>query len=207
MIGCACCAGAGYYAVAGGPDATQIVHKDPISVYSAMAAGLDNAEETGMITNGAGNMLSYEIKVHKTAGKAIDVNLTIDNEAAGEAHFGFTPAKGGTETVMTGDIDVDQHVLSRAFAGTPNDRIAEIPDFAYRVALHKVLADVAEKIEAGDPVLNLKSSASDAAIPSAAGMSGSPDRWEQRRRQAMATRPMTDPNADARKYLDPYKYR
>jgi len=205
LISCAAFGVAGVAAMTGiGHDATQVVQKDPDAVYSAFSSAIGGGTASGTADYGSGGSINYTVKVKRELGKRIDLALMLNEKQAGEAHFTFSPQGDGTETLVAGDVDVDRSVLRAALADGPNGKIAEIPDFAYRLGLKKMLHDASKRIEAGmplgDPGKNLVE------VLDQEGQRAEYERLREQQEQtyrsrADATKPMIDPNESARRYL------
>ena len=187
-----------------GHDATQVVHKDPDAVYSAFSSAIGSGSASGTAEYGSGGSIGYEVKVKRESGKSIDLQLMLNQKQAGEARFTFSPQNGGAETLVTGDVDVDQSVLRAALADGPNGKVAEIPDFAYALGMKKMLHDAAGKIEAGMPLGDPGKNLVDVLDQEGhrAEYQALQDQQDSYRRRADATKPMIDPNESARRYLE-----
>lgn len=196
---------AGIAAFAGfGHDAQQVVHKDPDAVYSAFSSAIGSGSASGTAAYGSGGKIDYEVKVERESGKRIDLKLMLNKAEAGEAHFTFSPQNDGTETLVTGDVYVDQSVLRSALADGPNGKIAEIPDFAYALGMKKMLIDSAKRIESGMPLGNPHQNLVD--VLDQEGRRAEYEAARQADEQAFrvradVTKPMVDPNESARRYL------
>ena len=111
------------------------------------------------------------------------------------------PRNGGKDTLMTVRIHTDHAVLREALAGTSKARLAYAPDWMLNLTARPLLRQLAGQIEqgqaVGDPMHGFQSQADwEASLP--------PDKQRevQEWRQYDASRPMTDPNADAQKFLN-----
>ena len=186
-----------------GHDAEQVVRNSPDAVYSAFSSAIGSGSASGTAEYGSGK-IAYEIEVKRETGKRIDLKLLLNKAEAGQAHFTFSPQNGGAETLVSGDVDVDQSVLRAAFADGPNGRIAEIPDFAYSLGMKKMLHDAGKRIESGmplgDPGKNLVEVLDQQGRQEAYETARAQEEQSYRMR-ADVTKPMVDPNESARRYL------
>ncbi|HKX91852.1 MAG TPA: hypothetical protein VJM15_05430 [Sphingomicrobium sp.] len=188
-----------------GHDADQIVKKDPETVYAALDSAFSDAVADG--NHGAAAEHGQVTTIDRDPGKSLDLKVMIEGKQAVRMRFGVEPANGGADTRLTGDIDVDQAVLRESIReqGGDDAKLPAIPSFAFDMAMKKVVAEIGKKIEAGEPLGGSRSTLAMATSPDPSP-SASESRWEQRRRQEAATRPMVDPDADARKYLNQPSY-
>jgi hypothetical protein len=187
--------------LAGSHDADQIVKKDPETVYAALDSAFSDAISEG--NNGAAAEHGQVTTIDRDPGKSLDLKVMIQGRQAVRMRFGVEPANGGADTRLTGDIDVDQAVLRESIReqGGDDAKLPAIPSFAFDMAMKKVVAEIGQKIEAGEPLNGSRSTLAMATTPEPSP-SASESRWEQSRRQEAATKPMVDPDADARKYLN-----
>jgi hypothetical protein len=102
---------------------------------------------------------------------------------------------------MAVKVHTDHAVLRQALAGTSKARLGYAPDWMLNLTIRPVLQQLAAKIESGDalgdPMHGFQSQADwEASLP--------PEQQKQMQewRQYQASRPMTDPNADAKRYLN-----
>jgi len=212
LMGCACACGigGGYYALGGGHDAVQIVHKDPATVYQAFDNAFSEMVDEG--NNGVAVERGQTSTITKVPGKALDIKIEIQGQQAVRLRFGFEPARGG-DTKTTADIDVDEAVLRESIKrqhGGNDVAIPPLPQFALDLAMQKLLTEAALKIEKGEPLETPHSTyamASGSSYPSS--NYGQPD-WSKKYREEEAMRkasaPMMDPDAAARNYMGSHAY-
>jgi hypothetical protein len=181
----------------GGADASQVFHEKPDVVYDAFV------EAWSSTNNDSIGEVPVEVQTQKTANEKLDVKVLINQETATEAHFTFTPQKQGEETLVKASVSVDQAVMRKAFAGTGEGaRFANVPDFAYRVAMQRMLKKWAGRLDSGMPMTDGYATAFAKPSELDPSYASAESRYEQRRRQEKAVEPMVDPDANARRYLN-----
>lgn len=193
----------------GNGGAEQLVQKDRATVYSAFA----NAFSDGAF-NGAsqysnlwhGGMQTF---VEKPSDTKLHVTVKFDGQIASKVQFTFTPENGGSATLVKADVNVDEAVMRKAFTGTPQEQMADVPEFAYVVGMQRLMSKYARRIETAE-ALNRPS---EGWMTSARELppefyEGMPEetvaeirRHEEAERQQAAAAPMIDPNADAQRAL------
>jgi hypothetical protein len=195
----------------GGHDASQLVKEQPSIVYAGF--------ESAFSENSFGGAKQYsnlwhggmQTFVEKTPGSKLDVVTKFDGETASEAHFTFTPADGGKATLVQADVNVDQDVMRKAFAGSERDGLGNLPKAAFAQGMQRLMAKYASRIESGMP-LNLASEGWQTGGGEAPPQfyEGMPEdmradirRHDEEERQEASTAPMVDPNAEAQAYLHP----
>jgi hypothetical protein len=188
-------------------DAEQVVHKDPAVVYAAFDSAFGDAVEQG--NSGSAAEDGQVSTIERVPNKSLDLKVMMDGRQAISMRFGFEPINGGAETRLTGDIDVDQDLLRASLrkkhgsdAALPN-----IPDFAFKMLMQKLLSEAANDIEHGEPLSGARRSLAMASEPQEASTDPAERRYQEEWKQRQATQPisnaepMVDPDADARKYL------
>lgn len=183
-------------------DAEQVIRKDPGAVFDAFVDAFAASQAGSMTRFGPAAALGYEVKLDKTRDEKLDVTVLLNKAKASEVHFTFTPQNGGAETLVTADVAVDQAVMREAFAGTPQEKLSQVPDLAYRVGMQRMLKEWAERIEDGLPLAEGAESWMEPEHEPSPAMAAQERRWEEQERRQAATKPMVDPGADARKYLN-----
>jgi len=183
-----------------GADARQVVHKDPDTVYAAVERSFDNMRPSGTTFFEGGAPIPYELKVERTPEQRLTVTLWFAGRQGATADFQFTPQDNGAATLITAKLHGDHGVLRQALAGTDKAKLAYAPDWMLNLTARPVLQQLAAQIEKGD---------GDAGVPgyqSEADWEASlpPDQQNQMQawRQYDASRPTTDPDADARAYMN-----
>ena len=193
LTGAAYAAGA-YY----GSDAEQPVHQSPAAVYAAVSRMVDNMRPSGTTTFDGGAPTPYEIRTERTADQRVVVTVLFDGRTGAVADFAFRPENGGADTLMIAKIHGERSVLRPVLAGTDKARLAYAPDWMLNLTARPLLQQVAGQIERGE-------TATMPGYQTAADWESSlpPDQQKQVQewRQYDATRPMTDPNADAQNYV------
>lgn len=210
IAGCMCAGGAGFWALGGGgADAEAMVNKPPKAVYAAVADAFAYAETSQDIPGADGSNVTFQVLVEREPGERIETTLLVGGEEAGRVEFTFAAEEGGAATKMTGDIDVDEAVLQKHFHDGPNEDVANIPDFAFDLAMKAALRDMADKIENGVPLDSAGDSLADLRMQQRQGaptdmneqMAQASRRYAEQEKMRQATRPMMDPNAAAREYV------
>ena len=211
LMGAACVCGAGgYYALGGGHDAAQIVHKDPATVYAAFDSAFSDMVNEG--NNGRASERGQVSTITKVPGKSLDIKVEIQGQQAVRLRFGFEPAGSG-ETKTTADIDINQAALRDAIKrehGGNDVAVPPVPDFAVNLAMQKLLTEAAKKIENGEPLETPRSTyaMTGSDYPSSSNYGQTDWSRKYREEQAMrnASKPMLDPDEAARNYMGSHAY-
>jgi hypothetical protein len=181
----------------GGADATQVFHEKPDVVYDAFVTAWSSTNNDSI------GEVPVEVETEKTPNQKLDVKVLINHEMATEVHFAFTPQKDGAETLVKANVSVDQAVMRKAFAGTESGaRFANVPDFAYRMAMQRMLEKWASRVDSGMPMTDGYATAFAKPSEVDPDYAVQESRYEQRRKQEKASEPMVDPDANARRYLN-----
>jgi hypothetical protein len=188
-------------------DAEQIVHKDPAAVYAAFDSAFSDAVDAGNSGSAAENGQTSTIE--REPNKSLELKAMMDGKQAIRMRFGFEPVNGGAETRLTGDIEVDQDTLRAGMRKRSGEDVAlpNIPSFAFKMVMQKLLTEAANHIEHGEPLDGARHSLAMASRPQNDSTDPSERRfqaeWKQRQATAPSTTgaPMLDPDADARKYM------
>jgi hypothetical protein len=184
-----------------GADAEQLVHKGPGSVRAAIEQAVDSRGGGTMDLEG-GKPVPYELKIDDGASdEHLVVRMLMDGREGAATDIHLTPQENGEATLMAVKVHTDHAVLRQALAGTSKARLGYAPDWMLNLTIRPVLQQLAAKIESGDalgdPMHGFQSQADwEASLP--------PEQQKQMQewRQYQASRPMTDPNADAKRYLN-----
>jgi hypothetical protein len=181
-----------------GADAEQLVHKNPDEVRAAVEQAV--SERAGTMQLEGGKPVPYETKVDRADDGRTIVRVLMGGKQAAETDASFTPESGGQATLIAVKVHADHAVLRDVLAGTSKAKLAYAPDWMLNLAMRPVLRKLAEQIESGeglgDPLQGWQSEADwEASLP--------PDKQKQLQewRQYDASRPTTDPNADAQRYM------
>lgn len=137
----------------GGPDAEQVIRKDPGAVYVAFEQALTLSAQGGTVGLGS-EPVPYTVKLDKGPNERLGLTVLLNGQEAGEANFTFAPHNGGAETIVTGDIDVDLNLLEKLFGSTQDNRVAGVPPLAWNAGIRLMLRDAAQRIENGMPLDN-----------------------------------------------------
>ena len=158
-----------------GADAEQLVHKTPDEVRDAVE---ESADRSGTMNLEGGRPVPYETKVDRADDGSLVVRVMMDGRQAAITNVAFVPQDGGKATLIAVKIHTDHAVLRDTLAGTSK-----------------------AQIEAGDavadPMQGVQSDADrEAALP--------PDKQKQEQewRQYDASRPMTNPDEDAKRFMN-----
>lgn len=125
----------------------------------------------------------------------------MEGKPAGTADIVFTPQNDGKDRLMSVKLHAQGAVIREELAGTSKAKLGYAPDWLLNLAFRPVLQKLAAQIESGaqigDPMRGFQSQADwESSLP--------PDKQRQMEewRQYDASRPTTDPNADAQRYLN-----
>src|SRR5436853_253887 len=120
----------------------------PPPTYPQTYPGYGNPNQYGNLWNGG-----FQILVDQASPDRLDVVTRFDGKTSSEVHFTFAPKDGGKATLVDADVTVDTAVMRKAFTGTPQERLANVPEFAFAQGMQAMMAKYAERIEAGTPVV------------------------------------------------------
>lgn len=187
-----------------GRDSEQLVHKSPASTYAAFEDSLSAIAQKGTTSFDGGTPMAYELKVDRTPDQQLVLRLFFDGKQGAEADMDFVPQNDGKNTLVIAKVHGDRAVLRTALAGTDKARLAYAPDWMLNLTMRPVLRQLAQQVEDGETGGNAFQDWTPA---------DSEANWEARltpeQREAVAagqqyeaTRPVVDPNADARTYLN-----
>ena len=194
LVGAAWIAGSIY-----GADAEQVVKKSPSDTYAGVEQALDNVPDSGTTNFAGGTPMPYRLEVDRTPDERLTVTLLFDGREGASADFRFSPQDHGAATRMTATIHGQHAVLRQALAGTDKAKLAYAPDWMLNLTARPLLQQLASQIEAGQPATmpGYQSEADwESSLP--------PDQQKQVQqwRQYDASRPTTDPDADAQRYMN-----
>jgi len=191
-------------------DAQQFVKRDPGTVSSAFAdafseGAMGGASQYSNLWHGG-----MQILVDKKSDQAVDMVTKFDGETASTVHFAFTPQEDGKATLVDADVSTNTSVMRKAFTGTPQERLADLPESAYVTGMQRLMAKYAERIEAGMPLNRADEGwQTEATEPPPEFYEGMPEdqlaeirRHDEEERRDNAAQPMMDPNDAARRYLN-----
>jgi hypothetical protein len=194
--------GAGYAAGSYyGADAEQLVHKSPTATYAALEQALDNMRTSGTTSFEGGTPAPYEIKVDRTLDQKLVIHLLFSGRQGVQADIDLVPQDGGNATLLTTRIAADRSVLRPVLAGTDKAKLSYAPDWMFNLTFKPLLAQVAAQIEQGQPASLAGPTEADAEAKWESNLSDDQRNKVAEWRQYDATRPSTDPNADADQYL------
>jgi hypothetical protein len=180
-----------------GAQAEQLVHKSPDVTYEGVSHALDNMPQIGTTSFEGGKPVPFELKVDREPDRKLIVHMMFDGREGGRTEIDFAPQGDGTQTTVTARAHAERAVLTEALAGTSRARLAYAPDWMLNLlTVRPLLQQLAQQIESGEQT-------------SIGGMAEqesqlSPDeqRQEQEWRQYDASRPTTNPNADAQRFMN-----
>jgi len=190
-------------------DAQQLVKDDPATVSKAFADAFSEGAMGGASQYSNlwhGGMQTF---VERQSDHALDVVTKFDGETASEVHFAFTPQDGGKATLVDADVSMNTAIMAKAFTGTPQERLAGLPEAAYVNGMQRLMAKYAERIEGDMPLSRPEEGWQTAAMePPPEFYEGMPEaqlaeirRHDQEERQDAAAQPMMNPNDAARRYM------
>ena len=185
-----------------GSDAEQVVHKSPEVTYAGVEQALSHVRPSGTTFFEGGAQIPYELKVEPTAGERLVVTLTFNGQQGAQADINFVPRNDGKDTLVTAKIHADHSVLRTALAGTDKARLAYAPDWMLNLTLKPILKQLAEQIEQGQNATVQGMTEADAEAQWESNLSDDQKQQLSEWRQYDATRPVVDPNADARNYAN-----
>ena len=184
-----------------GRHAEQLVEKSPDAVYSALSNMVDESKERdpNVKRDDGGPMQMALNRAASDPGKSLSVELLFDQQPAVTADVTLTPEQDGKATLMKVKLHSDHAVLRDKLAGTRQARLAYAPDWLLNLTFRPVLKSIGEDIEKEQDFASILRSGSEA------DGNGTPSPEQQRmmdaRQQYEATQPISDPNADAQRYL------
>lgn len=184
-----------------GADAEQLVHKSPTATYAALEQALDNMRTSGTTSFQGGTPVPYEIKVDRTPDQKLVVHLLFSGRQGAEADIDLVPQDGGNSTLLTTRIQADHAVLRPVLAGTDKAKLGYAPDWMFNLTFKPLLKQLAAQIEQGLPASLTGQTQADAEAQWESNLSDEQRKEVAQWRQYDATRPTTDPNADADQYL------
>ena len=148
-----------------------------------------------------GKPVPYETKVERSDDGSLILRIMMDGRQAAETDVAFLPRADGKDTLMTVRIHTDHAVLRQALAGTAKEKLGYAPDWLLNIAMKSVMKTLAQQIEQGGALGN-----------PTGGFISEAD-WERQQppekqremqewRQYDASRPMTNPDADAKRFMN-----
>lgn len=181
-----------------GADAEQIVHKSPNVTYQGVCDWIEAIGSSGTTSFEGAKPIPYEIQIDRSSLKHLAVHVFLDGHEGGTVEVDFVPENDGTETLVKARAHGDTEALSSALSGTSMARMAYAPDWMLNLfTVRPLLRQIGNQIETGKAV------PSDEDEPSQqASLSPDQQRKIDKWRQYEASQPMTDPNLDAKRYLE-----
>lgn len=194
LFGALCLTGSIY-----GAKADQVVHKPPSLVRAAVSQAIaDNRE--GTVSLEGGKPLAFALQLDTISDEEMVLRMMMNGKPGVETHLSFAPQNGGGDTLITAKVHTDHVVLREALAGTSKEKLGYAPDWVFNLTIRPLLQKFAEQVERGEasqPMQNLASRAD-----WEAQLQPEQQRELQEWRQYDAARPMVDPNAAARDYVN-----
>jgi hypothetical protein len=179
-------------------DTTQIVRKRPATVYANLSSAIAVSSLSGTMQLEGGKPVPYHVRVDRMPGERLVLHMLLDGREAGQVDVAFSPENGGEATLITAKVDSVGKVIREELEGTDKAKLGYAPDWVFNFAISGTLKKLAAQIEQGTLM----------AQPMGSFMGGAESRMsseerEQRQawRQYDATRPTTDPNAAAERYM------
>ena len=135
----------------GAADADRLVEKPPQLVYGEFARlfPLHSSSSEGAARDGSYRKI--EVEVRRTLDSAIDYRFILDGQPVMTMALAFAPEEGGRATRVTGDLEVEQALL-RFAAQQSGGEAKHMPGFAVDYAMDAMVDEMADAIEAGQPV-------------------------------------------------------
>jgi len=180
-------------------EATQIVHARPAKVYADLSSAIAVSPLTGTMQLEGGKPVPYRVRVEHMPGERLVLHMLLDGREAGQVDIGLKPEDGGAATLMTAKVDSDGKVIRDELAGTDKAKLGYAPDWVLNFAIGGTLKDLAAQIEQG--TLTRGGAARSFSGGGEGAMSAEEREQREAWRQYDATRPTTDPNAAAERYL------
>ena len=185
-----------------GADAEQLVHKSPADVQSALEQALTDRGGT-MDLDGAAKPIPYEVKLDDPERGKLTAHLMMDGRQGAEADVTLTPEDNGAATLVAVRIHADRKVLGDTLAGTSKARLAWAPDWMLNLTFKPALRNFAQEIESGEAVTDpLQEQQPESQADYEASLPPEQQKALQESRQYQASRPMMDPNAAAKEYMN-----
>ena len=179
-------------------DVTQIVRKRPATVYADLSSAISVSPLSGTMQLEGGKPVPYHVRVDRTPGERLVLHMLLDGREAGQVDVAFTPEDGGEATLMTAKVDSVGKVIREELAGTDKAKLGYAPDWVFNFAIDGTLKELAAQIEQG----TLMAQPTRSFMGGAEGEMSAEERQQREAwRQYNASRPMTDPNADADRYM------
>ena len=184
-----------------GRNAEQLVHKSPDTVYAALSNMVaESAGQEATITRDDGRKIATALtRGASDPGKNMTIQLLFDGRPGVSADVALTPQDDGKATLMKVRLHGDHGLLRDALAGTKQARLAYAPDWLLNITFRPVLKNIAEDIEGGRDFARMSAFESEAERE--AQLSADQQQQMSEWRQYESTQPMTDPNADAQRYM------
>ena len=190
-------------------DAQQLVKDDPSTVSKAFAEAFSEGAMGGASRYSNlwhGGMQTF---VEKQSDDQLDVITKFDGKTASEVHFTFAPQDGGKATLVDADVSMNTAIMAKAFTGTPQERLAGLPEAAYVNGMQRMMSKYAQRIEGGMPLTRPEEGWQTAAMePHPEFYEGMPEdqlaeirRHDAEERQQAVSQPMMDPNEAAKRYM------
>ena len=180
-----------------GREADQLVHKSPSVTYAAVEQALGNVRPSGTTFFEGGTPTPYELRVERTFDQRLVVTLFFGGMQGAQADLTFAPRSDGRDTLISAKIHSDHDVLRTALAGTNKARLAYAPDWILNLTLRPVLQQLATQIEQGGTASFEGLTPADAQAQWESNLNSDQREEVSQWQQYQATRPTTDPDADA----------
>jgi hypothetical protein len=180
-----------------GAQAEQLVHKSPDVTYEGVSHAIDNMPQSGTTSFEGGKPVPFELKVDREPDRKLIVHMMFDGREGGRTEIDFAPQGDGTQTTVTARAHAERAVLTEALAGTSRARLAYAPDWMLNLlTVRPLLQQLAQQIESGEQT------SIGGMADQESQLSPEEQRQEQEWRQYDASRPTTNPNADAQRFMN-----
>jgi hypothetical protein len=185
-----------------GARAEQVVHKSPDEVYAALSQLVDGSKDrfASINRNGGQPVATHLALGESDPGKSMSIQLLLDGKPGAVADVTLAPEQGGQATLVSVKLHGDHAVLRDKLAGSSQARLAYAPDWMLNLTFRPVLRALGEDIEKGQGFASI-SGGGESEADWEAKLSPDQQRQMQEWRQYDASRPTTDPNADAQNYI------
>lgn len=184
-----------------GSDAEQLVHKSPAATYARLELAIDNMRTRGTTSFEGGTPVPYEIKVDRTLDQKLSLSIMFSGRQGAVVDIELSPRDGGNSTLVAAQIQADKAVLRPVLAGTDKARLGYAPDWMFNLTFKPVLKQLAAQIEQGQRA-TIGMTEGEAQAQWEANLSDEQRDAVANWRQRDATRPSTNPDADADRYLN-----
>lgn len=190
------------------PDFDRIVKRSPAQVYAAFSALAQQGTVTPPGQNGKGPRIAF--RVDKVDGRSIHYEIQFNERPAVQVDLAFAAAgEGGTQTRLTGELNLDTSALGNAFETDAGIALPLLQDRVVDASFARFMDQLVDDLDAGRPLRPLR--ASDMGVREVTTNLDETPRMRRARAEAQQreaarpmsdARPMVDPDRAARQYLN-----